>query len=147
MNKEMIIKSLITSLHDELMVYQRLLNLLIEQHRLMTRHDSAALNDNNERETQLLGLLYQRSKQRSLWLKSLGLNPDEKGMQQFIESLPEQLQPKVEAIWSKIYQQLRLCQAQNEQNSRLLTSQRDTIQRLLFGESSINSDYSSLACG
>ncbi len=147
MSKEITMKALISGLHDELVVYQRLLNLLIEQYRLMSKHDSQALQSVNERETQLLALLYQRSKQRSLWLKELGFEADDKGMSRFIASLPIALQQRVEPIWSKMYQQLRLCQAQNEQNSRLLASQRDTLDRLFFGRNNLSGDYGALAHG
>lgn len=142
MSDENSIRALVSGLNDELMAYQRLLNLLIEQYRLMSRHSSEELQVLNERETQLLAILYQKAKYRSKILKQLGFDATDKGMEKFIQTLPEKLQDKVDAVWKKIYHQLRLCQAQNEQNSRLLASQKDTLNRLLFGES--DQDYSYL---
>lgn len=143
MTQEAYIRALVSGLNDELTAYQRLLNILIEQYRLMSRHCTDELTVLNERETQLLALLYQKSKYRSQILKQMGFDATEKGMAGFIETLPEKLRAKVDEVWHKIYHQLRLCQAQNEQNSRLLASQKDTLNRLLFGEQS--TDYSHLS--
>ncbi len=142
MTQETAIRAVISGLSDELTAYQRLLNVLTEQHHLMSRHKTEELLVLNERETQLLALLYQKAKQRSHHLRLLGYNPDEKGMACFIQTLPNLLRQRTEDVWNKIYHQFRLCQALNSLNGRLLASQRDTLNHLFHAEQ--QQDYSYL---
>nr|WP_321241453.1 flagellar protein FlgN [uncultured Tolumonas sp.] len=143
MNRDEISRALLSELHYELKAYQRLMNIMLEQHRLMATHQSAALTELNVREQQLLAVLRQQAQRRSQLLRLIGFNASEQGMKQFLAELPPSLLERVEPVWNKIYQQLRLCQAQNELNGRLLASQHDLLNRLLFGEP--DPDYASLA--
>ena len=143
MSRDEISRALLSELNYELKAYQRLLNIMLEQHRLMATHQTAALTELNVREQQLLAVLKQQAQRRSQLLRRIGFNPDEQGMKQFMAELPTALYERVEPIWTKIYQQLRLCKAQNELNGRLLATQNDTLNRLLFGEP--NQDYGALA--
>lgn len=143
MNRDEISRALLSELHYELKAYQRLMNIMLEQHRLMATHQSAALTELNVREQQLLAVLRQQAQRRSQLLRLIGFNASEQGMKQFLAELPPSLLERVEPVWNKIYQQLRLCKAQNELNGRLLASQHDLLNRLLFGEP--DPDYASLA--
>jgi flagella synthesis protein FlgN len=143
MNRDEISRGLLSELNYELKAYQRLLNIMLEQHRLMATHQTTALTELNVREQQLLSVLKQQAQRRSQLLRHIGFNPDEQGMKQFLATLPQPLYERVEPIWNKIYQQLRLCKAQNELNGRLLASQHDVLNRLLFGEP--DPDYGALA--
>nr|WP_321272614.1 flagellar protein FlgN [uncultured Tolumonas sp.] len=143
MKRDEISRALLSELHYELKAYQRLMNIMLEQHRLMATHQSAALTELNVREQQLLAVLRQQAQRRSQLLRVIGFNASEQGMKQFLAELPPSLLERVEPVWNKIYQQLRLCKAQNELNGRLLASQHDLLNRLLFGEP--DPDYASLA--
>jgi flagella synthesis protein FlgN len=142
MNRDDISRALLSELTYELKAYQRLLNIMLEQHRLMAAHQTSALTEVNIREQQLLAVLRQQAQRRTQLLREIGFKADEQGMKQFLSGLPDALREKVEPIWDKVYQQLRMCKAQNELNGRLLASQHDLLNRLLFGEP--DPDYSSL---
>ena len=95
MNRDEISRGLLSELNYELKAYQRLLNIMLEQHRLMATHQTTALTELNVREQQLLSVLKQQAQRRSQLLRHIGFNPDEQGMKQFLAELPPALYEQI----------------------------------------------------
>lgn len=134
MNSREVIRTLLSGLPAEVRLYRELEQLLKQQYLLMGRHQTAALETLSQQEVPVLAQLRQYAFRRSHLLKVLGLEPNADGMSLLIQKLPAGLSQQTANAWQELQHFYANCKLQNEQNGRLLVFQRETLERLLFGE-------------
>jgi len=117
------IQQLIIGIRQDCGRYADLLQLLLNQYRLLASHDVAGLTEHNRQQTRLMGEIQHQVRLRCEHLQALGLNPSP-------------LRQQVDEQWQRLEQLLLQCRRQNEQNGRLLAGQIETIHTLLGQESS-----------
>lgn len=137
-----VIRSLLSAMPGEVRQYRELDALLRQQYQLMGIHQTEALAALREQEMPLLAELRHHAFRRSHLLKVLGFSADGEGMLAFLQRLPPALRAQAMPLWHQMQQLFVRCHTQNEINGRLLAAQRETLQRLLFGEP--DRDYAAL---
>ncbi|WP_434357934.1 flagellar protein FlgN [Parasalinivibrio latis] len=129
-----LIKTLLTDLAQDVAGYTELDALLGRQHSQLSSRDSTSLTATNVALQQLMETLNTRALRRVESLKSLGLSPDDDGMQRLLSALPPAYGEKGKSQWQTLYRLAKRCQGQNNTNGRLLAQQKQALTKVLHPE-------------
>ena len=124
------IKQFIVELKADLNDYQRLLELMVVQHKLMTKRETEKLSQISDKHKNFLHYLEARAKNRSQLLIQIGVSADASGVAKLVAALPNKLAHPLANDWNDLHRLIEKCKAQNERNNALLDMQQSILNRL-----------------
>lgn len=133
--KNQSLKRFFLSLKQDVTRLEQLSQQLDQQYLLMSQREADNLQLLNEQALHVMGELQRSHQQRSRWLAQLGFNQSPESLQQFLQALPSKIRQNTEALLKELTYKASLCQAKNEKNGLLLSSQRQVVQKLMGQQS------------
>lgn len=124
------IKQFIVELKADLNDYQRLLELMVVQHKLLTKRETEKLSQISGKHKSFLEYLETRAKNRSQLLIQIGVSADASGVAKLVAALPNKLARPLAADWNDLHRLIEQCKAQNERNNSLLDMQQSILTQL-----------------
>lgn len=124
------IKQFIVELKADLNDYQRLHELMLVQHKLMTKRETEKLANISGKHKSFLQYLEARAQNRSQLLIQIGVSADASGVAKLVAALPNKLAHPLASDWNDLHRLIEKCKAQNERNNTLLDMQQSILSRL-----------------
>ncbi|MGF1721821.1 flagellar protein FlgN [Vibrio kyushuensis] len=124
------IKQFIVEVKADLNDYQRLLELMVVQHKLLIKRETEKLSQISGKHKSFLSYLETRSKHRSQLLIQIGVSADASGVAKLVAALPNKLAKPLASDWNDLHRLIEQCKAQNERNNALLDMQQNILSQL-----------------
>lgn len=125
-----IIKAVISSLQQDKLRLDNLIEILGLQYEAMSERKSQQLEQLNQQAMALLEQLKYSHEQRDNGFEKLGLVQNKAGMQQFTAALPATLKQPVQLLLHELALKSAYCQSLNEKSGKLLSAQRALMSKL-----------------
>lgn len=125
-----IIKAVISSLQQDKLRLDNLIEILGLQYEAMSERKSQQLEQLNQQAMALLEQLKYSHEQRDHGFEKLGLVQNKAGMQQFAAALPATLKQPVQLLLHELALKSAYCQSLNEKSGKLLSAQRALMSKL-----------------
>lgn len=125
-----IIKAVISSLQQDKLRLDNLIEILGLQYEAMSERKSQQLEQLNQQAMALLEQLKYSHEQRDNGFEKLGLVQNKAGMQQFAAALPATLKQPVQLLLHELALKSAYCQSLNEKSGKLLSAQRALMSKL-----------------
>lgn len=137
------VKAIVFGIKQDLNDYDALQQLLSEQRTLLQSRNCAGLEEHNQKQLQLCQQLKRSAHERAQHLSALGLEPNGVGFKVLMSKLPTATSDKVSTLWSQLEQKVTLCKHHNDGNGQLLSTQQQSLAKLLNPEhtEALNNDY------
>lgn len=127
----MISQALQQQLSSDLTTLAQLTELLEKEQHALSQRDLDQLNQILTAKNTCLNALTQSAQHRSELLKQAGYAPDDTGLSQWLQSLPQAQQPEHKKRWQAVKSSLAYCQTLNDINGCVLNRLQQTIHQLL----------------
>lgn len=124
------IKAVISSLQQDKVRLDNLIEILGLQYEAMSERKSQQLEQLNQQAMALLEQLKHSHQQRDEWFLVLGLVQNKLGMQQLAATLPTSLKKPVQLLLHELALKSKLCHSLNEKSGKLLSAQRELMGKL-----------------
>lgn len=125
------VKTILHELNEDIRLYSGLADDLKQQYGLLMNRDTQALMAHNAKMSPVMSTLNDHAEQRMRLLRQLGLSADSSGMETLLAKLPEPTRSKSLTQWQQLYELTVKCQSLNDANGRLLSQQKQMIDRLI----------------
>ena len=137
------VKAIVVGIKQDLHDYDALEQLLFEQRTLLQSRNCAALEEHNQKQLLLCQQLKRSANTRAQHLTALGLESNGVGFKTLMSKLPANTSEKVNTLWQQLEQKVNLCKHHNDGNGRLLSTQQQSLARLLNPKhtEALNNDY------
>lgn len=134
MNKQELLKVLISDINSDLQGYNALKLLLLEQQKMILQHKSSNLVLLNELLSKKIIELESRSQKRWQIVQIFGLSMQPNSINIIINILPSKIRIKVKSMWGELENLVKDSKKINDTNGNLLSMQKESISSLLNGE-------------
>lgn len=134
MNKQELLKVLISDINSDLQGYNALKLLLLEQQKMILQHKSSNLVLLNELLSKKIIELESRSQKRWQIVQIFGLSMQPNSINIIINILPSKIRIKVKSMWGELENLVKDSKKINDTNGNLLSMQKESISCLLNGE-------------
>lgn len=125
------VNTLIQDIVSDRKIYIELIGQLEKQRAYIIARNADDLSTLNHELVENHQRLTESAQKRHDILQSLGVAGGRKGITDLFARLPEQHQPKVNALWADLEQQARRCKEINERNGVMLHMQQDIVNNLI----------------